>query len=53
MKKIESIRRFICGYEEFRLSELYEGGNFKTEKLPINVFMAEHRKFGNILINTG
>ena len=53
MKKIESIRRFICGYEEYRLSELYEGGSFRTEKLPINVFMAEHRKFGNLLINTG
>ena len=53
MEKIVSIRRFICGYEEYRFAELYEGGNLKTEKLPINVFIIEHRKFGNILINTG
>ncbi len=35
MEKIVSIKRFICGYEEYRFAELYEGGNLKTEKLPI------------------
>lgn len=53
MKKIISIQNFPCGYETFRLSELYPLAEFQTETLPINVLLLEHKNFGHILINTG
>ena len=53
MKKIVSLRVLHCGYEEFRMQELYLNTDFNTEVLPINVILMEHRKFGHILINTG
>lgn len=53
MKKIVSLKILHCGYEEFKMSELYMNTDFKTEKLPVNVILLEHRKFGHILINTG
>ena len=53
MKKIVSLRVLHCGYEEFRMNELYMNTDLHTEVLPINVVLMEHRKFGHILINTG
>ena len=53
MKKIVSLKVLHCGYEEFRMNELYPNAGFTAEKLPINVILMEHRKFGHILINTG
>ncbi len=53
MDKIISFKRYICGYEEFDFSELYKGCTAGVKKLPVNVFMTEHKKFGTILINTG
>ena len=53
MNKITSLRILPCGYEEFKMSELYVNSDFKTEILPINVILMEHRKLGHILINTG
>ena len=53
MNKIVSVRCFECGSEEFDFSELFTNSRYKTEKLPINVLHIEHKKFGNILINTG
>ena len=53
MNKITSLRILRCGYEEFKMPELYMNSNFKTEILPINVILMEHRKLGHILINTG
>lgn len=51
--KIITIKRYICGYEEFDCKELFRNSKYEKEILPINVFLIEHRKFGNILINTG
>ena len=53
MDKIISFKRYVCGKEEFNFSELYRQCNEGKKSLPINVFLFEHRKFGNILINTG
>ena len=53
MEKIISFKRYICGYEEFDFSELYKGCSDGIKKLPVNVFLTEHKKFGTILINTG
>ena len=53
MKKIVSMKVLHCGYEEIKMSEMYLNTDFKTEKLPVNVILLEHRKFGHILINTG
>ncbi len=51
--KIISLKRYICGYEEFNFPILYKKCSIPKKKLPINVFMLEHRKYGTILINTG
>ena len=51
--KIITIKRYICGKEEFDFSELFVNTEYGTEILPINVFLIEHKKLGNILINTG
>ena len=53
MKKIVSLKILPCGYEEIKMSEMYLNTDFQTEKLPVNVILMEHRKFGHILINTG
>lgn len=53
MDKIISIKRYICGREEFNFSELYRQCSIGIKTLPINVFLLEHKKYGNILINTG
>ncbi len=53
MDKIISFRRYICGYEDFDFSELYRGCTIKNKKLPVNVFVTEHKKHGLMLINTG
>lgn len=53
MKKIVSLKILPCGYEEIKMSEMYLNTDFRTEKLPVNVILMEHRKFGHILINTG
>ena len=37
----------------FLMRDLFVNCNLKSEHLPINVILAEHRKFGHILINTG
>ncbi len=51
--KIITLKRYICGKEEFNFQELFLSTTYETESLPINVFLLEHKKFGNILINTG
>ncbi len=51
--KIVTIKRYQCGQEDFSFKELFRNSDNETETLPINVFLIEHRKFGNILINTG
>ncbi len=53
MQNIISFKRYICGKEEFNFSELYRQCTDGKKILPINVFLFEHRKYGNILINTG
>ena len=53
MDKILSFKRYKCGYEEFNFSELYRQCNSGIKKLPVNVFLIEHKKKGHILINTG
>lgn len=53
MDKIISFKRYICGYETFDFSELYRQYDAKKKKLPVNVFLTEHKKYGTILINTG
>lgn len=53
MDKIISFKRYICGKEKFNFSELYRKCTEGNKILPINVFLFEHRKYGNILINTG
>ncbi len=51
--KIITIKRYICGQEEFNFQELFLNTKYQTETLPINVFLIEHKKYGNLLINTG
>ena len=53
MKKINYIRFFECGSETFNFSELFIKCTKGSVRLPINVIHFEHRKFGNMLINTG
>lgn len=53
MDKIVGIKRYICGYEDFDFSVLYKNCDIQKKKLPVNVFKLEHKKKGNILINTG
>lgn len=53
MDKIISVKRYICGKEEFNFSELYRQCDKGVKELPINVFLLEHKKYGNILINSG
>lgn len=53
MDKIINIKRYICGKEEFNFSELYRVCKAGKKLLPVNVFLIEHKKKGNILINTG
>ena len=53
MNKIISIRAIPCGRESFNFSELFINSKGKEETLPINVLLLEHRKLGNILVNTG
>lgn len=51
--RIIDFKVFKCGYEEFNFSELYRMCDYGQKKLPVNVILLEHRKYGNILINTG
>ena len=53
MNKIISLRAIACGSESFNFSELFINSNGREETLPVNVLLLEHRKFGNILVNTG
>lgn len=53
MEKILNFKRYICGKEEFNFSELYRQCTYGKKILPINVFLFEHKKYGNIIINTG
>lgn len=53
MSKILSLRAMECGSESFDFSALFINSNGKEETLPVNVLMLEHKKFGNILVNTG
>lgn len=53
MDKILNVKRYICGREEFNFSDLYRKCNIGKKNLPVNVFLIEHKKKGNILINTG
>ncbi len=53
MDKIINIKRYICGREEFNFSDLYRKCSIGKKLLPVNVFLIEHKKRGNILINTG
>lgn len=53
MKNIINFKCYKCGTEKFNLSELYSECDIKQCELPINVFLMEHKKFGNILFNTG
>lgn len=51
--KIESVRFFECGSEEFDFTELFINSEAGKKRLPVNVVMLEHRRLGNMLINTG
>lgn len=53
VKKIDSLRFFQCGGEEFDFSELYINSEAGKKRLPVNVILAEHKRLGNMLINTG
>ena len=53
MDKIISFKRYICGYEEFNFNSLYRNCSDGIKKLPVNVFMLEHKKYGVILVNSG
>lgn len=53
MDKIIGFRRYICGYEEFDFQELYKKCDRAKSRLPVNVFLVEHKKYGVMLINTG
>lgn len=53
MDKIVSIKRLCCGWEEFDFSQLYRACDIKTQKLPVNAFLIEHRKKGLMLLDTG
>ena len=51
--KIASVRYYSCGSEEFDFSELFINSEAGKKRLPVNVLLFEHRRLGNILINTG
>ncbi len=51
--KIASVRYFPCGQEEFDFTELFINSEAGKQQLPVNVLLVEHRKLGNMLINTG
>ena len=53
MDKIVSFKQYNCGKEEYDYNELFRKCDKGKKTLPINVFLLEHRKYGNILINTG
>lgn len=53
VKNIVSLRFYECGMEEFDFGECFINSKGKKEKLPVNVVLLEHRRFGNMLINTG
>lgn len=53
MKNIINFKRYECGKEIFNLSDLYSECHEKNIELPVNVFLMEHKKFGNILFNSG
>ena len=53
MDKIVSIKQLSCGWEEFDFSSLYRECKLGVQRLPVSVFMIEHRKKGLILLNTG
>ncbi len=52
-EKIITLKKYTCGKERFEFDELFVNSPCKSETLPINVYRLEHRKYGNILINTG
>jgi len=53
VKNIISVRFYECGTEEFDFGECFINSRGKRERLPVNVILLEHRRFGNMLINTG
>ena len=53
MDKIISFKQYSCGKEEIDYNELFRGCSKGKVTLPVNVYLAEHKKYGNILINTG
>ena len=53
MKNIISFKQYCCGKEKIVLSDMYENCDTGLCELPINVFRIEHKKFGNILFNSG
>ena len=53
MDKIISFKQYPCGKEEIDYSELFRGCSKGKRTLPVNVYLAEHKKYGNVLINTG
>lgn len=53
MKKILSLRNFVCGSECFNYSDLFINSDDGKQELPINVLMVEHRNLGTMLVNTG
>ena len=53
IKNIVSVNFYECGTEEFDFGECFINSDGGKEILPINVILLEHRRFGNMLINTG
>ncbi len=53
MKNIISFKVYNCGSEKFNLSELYKECDIKSCEMPVNVFLMEHKRFGNIIFNSG
>lgn len=53
IKNIVSVKFYECGTEEFDFGECFINSDGGKEILPINVILLEHRRFGNMLINTG
>ena len=53
MDKIIDIKKYVCASEELNFSVLYRQCTLGIRKLPVNVYMLEHRRQGHILINTG
>ncbi len=53
MDKIVSFKRYICGYEDIDFSSMYRLCKKGARRMPVNVFLTEHKKQGTVLINTG